>query len=553
MVESYKTYTGNGVLTTYAPVIAYLDESHIKVYLDDAPQSDPTHYAWTANQIVFVTAPPTGAEILFQRVTPRAWGDRGVDFSIQTFLDKGTLDVNQQWIWYIMQESHETDDAGKVTPTGAEYIRWNSVRLEWDARRSAVDKKIGGVADPAADDDVANKGYVDSIAEFGVGGVPDAYDFTGDGSTKTFNLTNGANIETNMCIVTVENAGGDLVFMQPTTDYQVIKKDPTSDISFTVAPADGKKVVVINLGKQRTTGTGAGTITEEMLETNAVSNRTIVDLAVTSAKLAALAVTTAKIAAEAVTTDKIGAGTILKSNLDLSGFTAIPSGSTDEALMINEGNGNLDQRVLVAADITNIASWLADQSLSQMTVPTGNVSWNSKKITNLDTPTAGGDAATKDYVDILGSTNESQIVRVYNHTLGSSTNEWDFTGWDLTGGYEWYELVFTNIQLSGNSNVTLRYKIGSTWHSNRKLSERLVSATFAGSYEYPNEWRCRITSHEASGQKMNVRINDGFVLPSSATPFVTGTVTNLGISTDTPGLSYEFNTGIMLQVYGGKS
>ena len=78
-------------------------------------------------------------------------------------------------------------------------------------------------------------------------------------------------------------------------------------------------------------------------------------------------------------------------------------------------------RALVASDIPSItASLISDfattaQSyrLDQFAVPTGSVSLNSQKITNLGTPTADSDAVTKAYADALRSgLDVKQSVRV---------------------------------------------------------------------------------------------------------------------------------------------
>lgn len=52
-----------------------------------------------------------------------------------------------------------------------------------------------------------------------------------------------------------------------------------------------------------------------------------------------------------------------------------------------------------ASTISDFDTQVRSSRLDQMAVPTGSVSLNSQKITNLATPTAGTDAVTKDYVD----------------------------------------------------------------------------------------------------------------------------------------------------------
>lgn len=547
MAESYKTYTGDGATTSFNPTIAYLAESHIKVYLDDALQTDPTHYDWVGGQIVFVTPPASGSTVLIQRVTPRPWGSRGVDFSVQTFLDKGTLDTNQKWVWYIMQEAHETDDGGKVTPTGAEYIRWNSVRSEWDARRSGTEEKMGGLADPVGSDDAATKAYVDSVAQYGVGGVPEVFSGTGDGATKTFTLTNGSNIETNMCVVGVQNASDELLLQIPTTDYVITKKDPSSEITFTTAPASGKKWSVMNLGTQRVgTTLGDGSVEDRHLAASAVTSSKIATDAVINDHLSAGIVTAAELASDAVTLVKILDGVITKAKLDTSAFTSAPGGGTDQALLIDEGSGDLLQRVLAAADISDIATWLAAQSLSQLAVPTGDVSWNSKKITNLATPTLGTDAANRAYVDSVGSTNQSKIVRVAQETLGVANHQWD---WTFTPGssYDWYDVFIHNIQNGvASRDLYLRYYIG-TWYEVKIMDIGADNWWPVGGATNPAWITFRFTEHDPSGTKLSWGKEGAFGGHVS----IAGTVTQIGLRFAD---SFEqFNAGVKAQVYGGSN
>lgn len=62
-----------------------------------------------------------------------------------------------------------------------------------------------------------------------------------------------------------------------------------------------------------------------------------------------------------------------------------------------------DIPTLTAAKISDFDTQVRTSRLDQMAVPTGSVSLNSQKITNLATPTADTDAATKAYVDAARS------------------------------------------------------------------------------------------------------------------------------------------------------
>jgi phage-related tail fiber protein len=84
------------------------------------------------------------------------------------------------------------------------------------------------------------------------------------------------------------------------------------------------------------------------------------------------------------------AGTYTKVTTDAKG--RVSSGTTLSAT---------DIPTLTAAKISDFDTEVQTNSLDQMAVPTAAVSLNSQKITNLATPTADSDAATKAYVDAV--------------------------------------------------------------------------------------------------------------------------------------------------------
>ena len=551
VVYSYKTHSGDAAEDTFAISVDYLEEAHLKVYVDDTLQVDPTHYSVVGSDVVFVSPPAAGTNnVLIQRVTPRDWPGRGVDFSIQTFLERGVLDTNQKWIWYLLQEAHETDDAGKVTPTGPEYIRYDSVRNEWDAGRSAVDTRLGGLADPTSNDDAATKKYVDDVSTWGTSGIPQVFNLTGDGG-PTYLLNDGADVETEMCVVAVENGSSVLEIQQPLADFNITKGSPNSTLVFASAVTATRRISVINLGKARgTLSIGDGTI----------ETRHLADLAVTTGKLAADAVDSAQIADDAVDSEHLApaavdaaaldAAIVALANLKVTGFTSAPGGGTDQALLIGEGTGDLLQRVLAHADISDFAAGVVAQKLNSMTVPDGSVDLNSQKIVSLLDPTAAQDAATKAYVDGLGSTNDAQITRVANETLGAGANEWQIgTGW-ISSSYDWYQVRIHNWQVSSSvmtfSNIELHYKIGSTWYwDTLQLSSSVWMP--AGAATSPTHYTFEMSSVDDAGTKMFFSVPEVEGLKSAVS--TSGAVTDVMLKW-TSG-AYNLNTGLRATVYAG--
>jgi hypothetical protein len=166
-------------------------------------------------------------------------------------------------------------------------------------------------------------------------------------------------------------------------------------------------------------------ITSGKIATGAVGTTKIDDLSVTEDKLAPTAVTAAKIATDAVVTAKIQDGAVTSAkiadgtivNADINTSAQIAYGK------LNLTNSVLNADIAAAAGIelsklatdplaranhtgTQAASTISDfdtqvrtNRLDQMAAPTGSVSLNSQKITNLGTPSSNSDAATKSYVD----------------------------------------------------------------------------------------------------------------------------------------------------------
>jgi len=163
--------------------------------------------------------------------------------------------------------------------------------------------------------------------------------------------------------------------------------------------------------------------TTKIADSNVTAGKLASD-SVTTAKIVDSAVTTAKINDGAVTSAKIADGTIV--NADISASAAISYSKLNLTGTIT--SSDIVNGTIVAADIadgtitaaklvsdpyaranhtgTQLASTISDfdtqvrtSRLDQMTAPTGSVSLNSQKITNLATPTLNTDASTKAYVD----------------------------------------------------------------------------------------------------------------------------------------------------------
>ena len=167
-----------------------------------------------------------------------------------------------------------------------------------------------------------------------------------------------------------------------------------------------------------------GAITSAKILDGTIATADIADSAITSAKIADGTIVAGDIADGAITSAKILDGTI--ENADISATAAIAKTKLNLGGTIT--SADLVDGTIVNADInasagialsklatdplaranhtgTQAASTISDfdtqvrtNRLDQMTAPTGSVSLNSQKITNLATPTSSGDAVSLGYI-----------------------------------------------------------------------------------------------------------------------------------------------------------
>jgi len=95
----------------------------------------------------------------------------------------------------------------------------------------------------------------------------------------------------------------------------------------------------------------------------------------------------------ASSTISLGSGTGTVTSVTAGDSTITVGGTaTDPTISVNS---------ITHTKVSDFDTQVHTSSLDQMTAPAANVSWNSKKITNLADPTSAQDAATKNYVDVL--------------------------------------------------------------------------------------------------------------------------------------------------------
>lgn len=141
-----------------------------------------------------------------------------------------------------------------------------------------------------------------------------------------------------------------------------------------------------------------GAVTNGKLAADAVDGSKLADDAVGAEHIAAGAVGSSELADDAVTSAKIADGAIMDGDINASAGIALSKLATDPLDRSNHTGTQL------ASTISDFDTQVRTNRLDQMAAPTGSLSVNSQKITNLATPTANGDAATKAYVDTSSNT-----------------------------------------------------------------------------------------------------------------------------------------------------
>lgn len=429
MPSSYVTFTATSGQTTFsfAGIDDYLSTGYLKVYVNDVLQTTGYTIDTTGGNenVVFTTGRTAGQTIRISRETPQTsagFAANIVDFSDGSVLTANDLDRGLKGLLHIVQEANDT---------GSGALGKNAAGTAWDAKGLRITNGSSGIDAQ----DFVTKTQLDQAQVFG-GGVtfPQSWSFTGDGTDRTFALTNPTPNATNADMFIVEVGG---ILQHPTTDYSI----SVDEITFAAgkAPPNGATVRVRNFGVSRsiidslpagsvvTSNLQDGSVTEPKLATNAVSARaldnnavdtaSIVNLAVTTAKIdndavttdkiAPLAVTTTELGASAVTGAKIASGTILGSNIATG--TIATENIADDAITFAKmkqqqfsGSGGATSKYMKV----DTSGTLSLDLVSNLPVPNGSATGNinmllAYRIQNLPNPVDPNEAARKKYVDDL--------------------------------------------------------------------------------------------------------------------------------------------------------
>ena len=442
MAFSFNSYTGDGSTTEFAITFDYLTETvvvssdpkGIEVHVNGVKQTSGYTINTSTNKVNFTTAPVNAAGVSVLRVTPRGKGDRLVDFADGTIITEAQLDTVSLQILYIAQEAFEqSSSGGSATPT---YLSYDEASGYWDALYSASTQTIRNLKLPTTDDSAASKLYVDNVATWGIGAVPQQWTFSGTGAQDTFTLTGGPNLEEEMLVVSIDGA-----LQIPNTDFSVEQADPDSTLDFDVAPDNGTVISVQNFGKMRFldgVNISDGSITTAKLDqtatTEAVSTATIRDDAVTAAKIADSAVDFARV--------------------NTTTFTTSTGDTSPRFLSVPVSGTGLSLGTLSTASIVDFNTNVDAKKLNDFQAPDGTVSMGTQKINNLVDPTASHEAATKGYVDTeISSVSASDIVKLGSYSLSSKANNFEISGW-YDSQYDSYDFECYNFSSDDDSGGT---------------------------------------------------------------------------------------------------
>lgn len=467
------SFVANGADVNFTVTFPFLSTAFLVVKLDAALLTIGVDYTVSGSTVTLLSTPTSGQTVELSRTSGTSDDLYLSSYTNNMDLSSTVLERVGVQPWHALQELQVTVDALAGIDTdlsGA--IFYNATLGGYDALSS----KIRAVVDPTADQDAATKAYVDSIAQFGIGGVPTVVRGTTDGISNQIPVDAVPDLIANNVMVFI---GGSI--QQPVVDFTVNTGGPGSTIVLATVPAASLAYTVYVVKSVQvipSTSISDDSIVTAMLSAGSVTEPKIGALAVTGAKIAVGAVGTAQLADGAITNAKIpdgeitaaklaaGAtiGSIGHAELKTANFAVAPGGSVDQFIAIEHSTGAQQRRVLTASDISNLQSTLAAETLDQFSAPAGPVLMGNQNIQNLLDPVLAQDAATKEYVDNAVTTD---MVRgpflIYEQTLVGNVNEWDIVGWK-DASYDRYDVRFAvSLTPTGQLNMRMRDQATQTW------------------------------------------------------------------------------------------
>jgi len=144
MPLSYVTYTANGSTNQFDITFSYIEQSHVKVYVNNV---EDTNFTFVNSTRIQTSSTPTNGQVVkIDRVTPTS--ARLVDFADGSVLTESDLDKSANQNFFIAQETTDdvADKLGKAN----------------DGIYDATSTRIKNVANPTADQDAVTKHYLEN-------------------------------------------------------------------------------------------------------------------------------------------------------------------------------------------------------------------------------------------------------------------------------------------------------------------------------------------------------------------------------------------------------
>ena len=138
------SYTANGSNATFAITFAFLDSTHVKVFLDGVAT---TAFSVSGSNVIMNSNPANGVVVLIKRETPT--DARLVDFQDGSVLTESDLDKSADQNFFIAQEINDESQS--------------AMKLDNSDRFDALNKRIINVADPTSAQDAVTKNYLETV------------------------------------------------------------------------------------------------------------------------------------------------------------------------------------------------------------------------------------------------------------------------------------------------------------------------------------------------------------------------------------------------------